>query len=233
MAQRICSLPDCGNPFLARGLCSKHYWRLKRHGDVGPPTIRVCSVEGCGGKHVAIGLCSLHYQRQWLITHPRQPTEPRPKKPQTVRSNEAFFWARVNPNGPIPSFRPDLGPCWIWTVVPNTDGYARFTLLPERRTIGAHRFSYELLVGPIPSGLVPDHLCRVRNCVNPHHLEAVTRAENQRRGGRLYTGAPCKNGHPISDSRLQPSGKLVCRECERESIRRYLEKKRAREQTAA
>jgi hypothetical protein len=48
--------------------------------------------------------------------------------------------------------------------------------------IRAHRFAYELLVGPIPEGLVIDHLCRNRRCVNPAHLEPVTAEENWRRG---------------------------------------------------
>ena len=68
-------------------------------------------------------------------------------------------------------------PCWIWQrhVNPRT-GYG------QTPTSTAHRYVYEREVGAIPEGLEPDHLCRVRSCVNPEHLELVSRAENARRG---------------------------------------------------
>lgn len=56
------------------------------------------------------------------------------------------------------------------------------------RTVPVHRYAYELAVGPIPSGLHIDHLCGVRACVNPRHLEAVTQAENNRRAGARRRG---------------------------------------------
>jgi len=59
-------------------------------------------------------------------------------------------------------------------------GYARFNIAPGQ-SVHAHRFAYEELVGPIPEGLDLDHLCRNKTCVNPAHLEPVTRAENVRR----------------------------------------------------
>jgi HNH endonuclease len=69
--------------------------------------------------------------------------------------------------------------CWLWTGSIEANGYGRFRA-PNK--VSAHRFSYETFVGHISSGLVIDHLCRVRNCVNPEHLEAVTHLENVRRG---------------------------------------------------
>lgn len=69
--------------------------------------------------------------------------------------------------------------CWLWRVRPNSDGYGSASWQGRRRA--AHRLIYELLIGPIPEALVLDHLCRVRCCVNPAHLEPVTVAENSRR----------------------------------------------------
>lgn len=69
--------------------------------------------------------------------------------------------------------------CWLWEGALR-GGYGRVKL--DGRTQAAHRASYELHVGPIPSGLVLDHLCRNRSCVNPAHLEPVTTEENIRRG---------------------------------------------------
>lgn len=76
--------------------------------------------------------------------------------------------------------------CWHWTaaLMPNGYGYFRVST-PRRRMVYAHRAAYELLVGPIPDGMVIDHLCRNKSCVNPEHLEVVTQGENVRRGWEL------------------------------------------------
>lgn len=69
--------------------------------------------------------------------------------------------------------------CWIWTGSKGEDGYG--SVRYRRRVWRAHRAAYTILVGPIPAGLELDHLCRVRACVNPAHLEPVTGEENIRR----------------------------------------------------
>ena len=80
--------------------------------------------------------------------------------------------------------------CWLWTGNVDRGGYARFNIPAEPRwkLASAHRTSYEIFKGPIPEGLDIDHLCRVRCCVNPAHLEAVTTQENVIRGVRAGAG---------------------------------------------
>lgn len=78
------------------------------------------------------------------------------------------FWSRVD----------KTDGCWLWTSTVVWNGYGQFRI--NNRRVYAHRFAYEQVVGPVPDGL--DHLCRNRRCVNPAHLEPVTRQENLRRG---------------------------------------------------
>jgi hypothetical protein len=74
---------------------------------------------------------------------------------------------------------PDLNGCWIWSGGLKLNGYGYLRVGKKGHL--AHRWVYEELVGPIPNGLTIDHLCRVKACVNPDHLEPVTNAENIRR----------------------------------------------------
>jgi hypothetical protein len=131
------------------------------------------------------------------------------------------FWPKVDTDGPIPSSRPDLGPCWLWCAeINHRNGYGRYRISTSRSQL-AHRFAYELLVGPIPDGLDLDHLCRVRACVNPAHLEPVTRRENLLRGNtipaRFAERTHCNDGHPLSGEnlRITSSGHRACATCQR------------------
>ena len=105
--------------------------------------------------------------------------------------------------------------CWLWTAA-KSGGYGHFW--PAGRMIPAHRWAYEFCVGPIPEGLEIDHLCRVRACVNPSHLEPVSPTVNKLRG----FGLPAKNarkthcpqGHPYSGENLILLGTWrYCRIC--------------------
>ena len=123
--------------------------------------------------------------------------------------------------------------CWLWTGALQREGYGHVRLTRERRTVRAHRAVWEVLVGPIAEGLTLDHLCRVRRCVNPDHLEPVTLAENVARGSRragLPRQTKCRRaGHPLTPENLAPShGKRgICRACKNEANRRYVARKAA------
>lgn len=119
---------------------------------------------------------------------------------------EERFWARVDRRGPAE--------CWEWQG-PRHNGYGSFYGGREARTVRTHRFAYELLAGPVPAGLVLDHLCRNRACCNPAHLEPVTNRENILRGegfpGLRARQTHCKHGHELSGDNLRID--RGCRDC--------------------
>ena len=116
---------------------------------------------------------------------------------------------------------PYEGGCWLWTGAKYRDGYGEFN--HKGRPTAAHRWAYEHFYGAIPQGLHIDHLCRVRGCVNPWHLEAVTQAENNRRGRRLEsTPTHCWQGHERTpeNSYIYSSYGRRCKECKLEAVRK-------------
>jgi hypothetical protein len=113
--------------------------------------------------------------------------------------------------------------CWNWTGSIKKSGYGRFHLT-HSLGVPAHRISYELTKGRIPKGLVLDHLCRNRHCVNPDHLEIVTVGENVKRGiGFAFTNSiktHCKHGHGFTEDNIYWSrGWRHCLRCMRENSR--------------
>ncbi len=128
------------------------------------------------------------------------------------------FWKKVRV---IP-----CGGCWEWTASLNDSGYGQINV--GGRPARAHRVAYEFVVGPIPDGLVIDHLCRNRTCVNPSHMEVVTRGENVRRGvgparaaAKRLNRVACKRGHVFDEGNtaINSRGARVCRTCRREAAR--------------
>lgn len=109
-----------------------------------------------------------------------------------------------------PKIREDANGCWLWTASIGTHGYGLIGV--DGRTSLAHRVSYELIRAEIPADLEIDHLCRVRRCVNPWHLEAVSHAENMRRAGLAKTH--CPQGHEYTpDNLAQWTTGRICRTC--------------------
>lgn len=125
------------------------------------------------------------------------------------------------------------GGCWIYTGQHDRYGYGKHRA-SGGRWVAPHRVAYEALVGPIPKGLVIDHLCRVRDCCNPAHLEPVTNRENTMRGetiaARRAAQTHCVNGHVLDGDNvyLRPkTGTRTCKECSRVRARAYKAKIRA------
>lgn len=117
------------------------------------------------------------------------------------------FWPKVESG--------DRQSCWPWLAALNPHGYGMFTI--DGHNVAAHRVAYQLTRGPIPAGLDLDHLCRVRHCVNPWHLDPVTRWTNLHRSP-VHNGnkSHCPKGHPYSEANTYRShGRRYCRECRR------------------
>jgi hypothetical protein len=204
-----CSIEGCEEPYLARGRCSKHYQRWRRGADSAKPT---CNIEGCEDAAVSRGWCGAHYQRWGKHGDPLGGEPPRPRGTIAER-----FWPKVNKDGPVPEYASHLGPCWLWTAKLSNGGYGQFNV-GNIKLRYAHCVAYELLIGPILEGLDLDHLCRVRHCVNPAHLEPVTRRENCRRGevGQYNVRKThCPRGHPYDETNTyrDKNGKRYCRAC--------------------
>jgi len=112
----------------------------------------------------------------------------------------------------------DPGGCWLWQGEVNARGYGR--IKRAGRKLFAHRVAHEIHKGAIPEGTEIDHLCRVKHCVNPDHLEAVPHEINVgrgRAGARQREKTRCKHGHPFSEenTRWRGDGSRACKQCQR------------------
>ena len=132
------------------------------------------------------------------------------------------FWTRVN----------KTDSCWLWLPKKERNGYGRVRVNNKR--LGVHVVSYLLTGKNIPNGMVIDHLCRVRHCVNPQHLEVVTRGENVLRGNGVTAQhakqTHCKRGHPFNNANtLRIKNGRDCKSCNRIRQKEYMDRKSLRE----
>jgi hypothetical protein len=161
-----------------------------------------CLIDDCHKPPKGRGWCSAHYERWRKYGDPLATFLP----PVELR-----WQSQVAIQAPG---------CWIWTGPVNVYGYGRFRVRDGRGLSEiAHRAVWQLIVGPIPNDLSLDHLCRVKRCVNPDHLEPVTHAENCRRGhspgARARRDNRCKWGHEFTpeNTLTDTRGHRICRTC--------------------
>ena len=174
-------------------------------------------------------LCEGHYGRYLKHGDPSIT-----RRPDLGKSLAERFWEKVDKNGPVPPYRPELGPCWIWTAG-LVNGYGQFIIMrgDRGRPIGAHRQAWLLTRGEIPDDLDLDHLCRVHACCNPDHLEPVTNEENNRRGispsainGRKTY---CDYDHEFTpENTYRPPRRPHTRQCRKCARRREQERRQRR-----
>lgn len=171
-----------------------------------------CSVQGCGAPVLARGWCSAHHGRWLRHGHPQTDIPVLRHGSLATRLEQQI------------AYEPNTG-CWLWMGCVNRGGYGRISRGGRSgKSALVHRVSYSLHRGSVPPGYELDHLCRQRSCLNPEHLEIVTRKVNIARGDgprltrlKHQQRTHCKWGHPFTadNTRWQIDHRngARCRQC--------------------
>lgn len=128
-----------------------------------PSIAKICKVSDCDNDSHARGWCTRHYSR-WYVNGTTK-----------LKTEQDRFWSKVE----------KTDTCWLWKTGRFSTGYGMFSVGSRlnNKCVLAHRYAYNQLYGEYPpKGMHIDHLCRIRHCVNPAHLEVVTPRENTIRG---------------------------------------------------
>lgn len=169
-----------------------------------------CTIDGCDKLgNAGRGWCWTHYSR-WRAHGDPNILGPRGARGTVIADPIERFWSKVD----------KTDTCWLWRGNRRKrGGYG--SLGWQGRTVAAHRLAYEMLVGPIPDGLVLDHTCRETSCVNPEHLEPVTVEENSSRARKRPPATMCGQGHPLTGDNVvsRKDGSRYCRSCFNDSQR--------------
>jgi hypothetical protein len=231
-----CKVDGCTKPVkvLSRQLCGMHYRRWQLGKDLDAPVQertpnkgRPCSVVECGAPADTKGLCRHHYRR-----HLRGEPLTGGRRAQSRAPWQVRIWRFIEFGGPV---RPGVtSSCWQWisSVDPRT-GYGTFGIGAKAagggpRTRTGHRMMWQLINGPLPKGLMLDHQCHNRACVNVHHLRLVTPYMNTVHNSGsdaalLSRQTHCKRGHEFTPENTYYNAGTThrqCRECRRIRDRR-------------
>lgn len=137
-----------------------------------------------------------------------------------MKTLEERFWQKVDCR--------EADECWEWKAAKYTNGYG--IIRDGSKIRSAHRLSYALAHGEIPEGLVIDHLCLNKGCVNPAHLEAVTHRENTLRYTQTITACPKGHEYDEANTYIDRNGARVCRKCRVISVANSKNKKNLEKQ---
>lgn len=220
MAKGTCKIVEDGEPcdrnLYAKGLCEKHYDRVKDHGhpyrksrrsDSHYPSdyemVQVMVEQRSWEKCASVFGVTKESLRDFVSKRPvlkerMQSLVEIKGRAAHYRDPVRWFLSWVDPDGPIPDYAPHLGPCTIWLGKSQERGYGRIWGQNPARV------AYEMFIGPMPIGMEPDHLCRVRLCVRPSHIEPVTSEVNNRR--KPYQGGGRPQGTPGTSNGYREPG---------------------------